>query len=98
DLALPEVTMFLKKIPGLVVEEMDEEILLYRPTTHHAIHLNGTAAAIWKLCDGTRTMKDVIDCLVVEYPDSESKISHEVRQTIDQLLREGALVEQSAGS
>ena len=88
----------LKKIPGLVVEEMDEEVLLYRPTTHKAIHLNGTAVAIWKLCDGTRTTKDVIDCFVAAYPNSKSRISNEVRQTIDQLLREGALIEQSSNS
>ena len=53
----------LHKFPGVVVEEMGEEILLYRPTTHKAIHLNGTAAAIWKLCDGTRTVKDLVACL-----------------------------------
>jgi len=86
----------LKQFPGLVVEEMDEELLLYRPTTHQAIHLNGTAAAIWKLCDGTRTAKDLIDCFLAAYPDSESRIPHEVQQTIDQLLRDGALIEQSS--
>ena len=86
--------MVLKKFPGLVVEEMDEEILLYRPTTHQAIHLNSTAAAIWRLCDGTRTTKDLIDFFVATYPNLKSNISHEIQQTIDQLLRDGALIEQ----
>ena len=90
--------MALKRFPGVVIEEMDEELLLYRPTTHQAIHLNSTAAAIWKLCDGTRTTKDLIDCFLAAYPDSKSSISHEVQQTIDQLLRDGALIEQSSES
>ena len=86
----------LNKFPGLVVEEMDEEILLYRPTTHKAIHLNGTAAIIWKLCDGTRTVKDLVECLSAEFPNAKPSITHEVQETIDQLLRDGALIEQSA--
>jgi coenzyme PQQ biosynthesis protein PqqD len=88
----------LNRFPGLVVEEMDEEVLLYRPTTHQAIHLNGTAAAIWKLCDGTRTVKDLVDCLAAEFPDAKSSIAHDVQEAIDQLLRDGALIEQPSES
>jgi Coenzyme PQQ synthesis protein D (PqqD) len=88
----------LHRFPGIVVEEMDEEILLYRPTKHQAIHLNSMAAAIWKLCDGTRTMKDLIDCFVAAYPEAKSSISRDVQQTIDQLLRDGALIEHSPES
>ena len=85
----------LHKSPGLVVEEMDEEILLYRPSTHKAIHLNGTAAVIWRLCDGTRTVKDLVECLGAEFPTEKSTIALEVQETIDLLLRDGALVERS---
>ena len=84
----------LNKFPGLVIEEMDEEILLYHPSTHKAIHLNGTAAAIWKLCDGTRSVNDLVDCLAAEFPNAKSRIAPEVRETIDQLLRDGAVIEQ----
>lgn len=87
----------LKQSPGFVIEEMDDEILLYRPSTHKAIHLNGTAAAIWKLCDGTRTAKDLVDCLIAEYPSAQSSVSHEVQEAIDLLLSDGALVEHSSG-
>ena len=75
---------------------MDEEILLYRPSTHKAIHLNGTAAVIWRLCDGTRTVTDLVDCLVAEFPDAKPRIAHDVQEAIDQLLREGALIEKPA--
>jgi hypothetical protein len=85
----------LRQFPGIVVEEMDGEILLYRPSTHKALHLNGTAAVIWKLCDGTRTAKDIVDCLAAEFPDNQSRIAVEVQEAVDQLLRDGALVEQS---
>lgn len=86
----------LKQAPGIVVEEMDDEILLYRPSTHKAIHLNGTAAVIWKLCDGTRTAKDLVGDLADEFPDAQPKISEEVQEAVDLLLRDGALVEHSS--
>jgi hypothetical protein len=83
----------LHAFPGIVVEELADEILLYRPTTHTAIHLNGMAAAIWKLCDGTRTINDIVDCLAAEYPDGiRPTIANEVQNAIDQLLRDGALM------
>jgi coenzyme PQQ biosynthesis protein PqqD len=85
----------LQKFPGVVVEEMGQEILLYRPTTHKAIHLNGTAAAIWKLCDGTRTVKDLVTCLEAEFPDAKSRIAQDVQAAVDELLRDGALTESS---
>ena len=83
----------LRPFPDIVVEEIDGEILLYRPSTHKAIHLNGTAALIWKLCDGTRTVNEVIDCLSSQFPDARSSIACEVQESIDQLLRDGALLE-----
>lgn len=88
----------LKQFPGIVVEEMDSEILIYRPSTHKAIHLNGTAAVIWKLCDGTRTTEDVVDCLAEQFPNAKSSIAREVQDAIDQLLRDGALIEQPVKS
>ena len=85
----------LKQISSVVVEEMDDELLLYRPTTHKAIHLNSMAATIWKLCDGTRTINDIVDCLAGTFPNAKVGIRHDVQQVIDQLLRDGALIEQS---
>ncbi len=85
----------LKQSSGFVVEEMDDEILLYRPSTHKAIHLNETAAAIWKLCDGTRTVKDIVECFLAAYPNAASSVSHEVQEAVDLMLRDGALAEQS---
>lgn len=88
----------LQQSPEFVIEDINDEILLYRPSTHQAIHLNETAAAIWKLCDGTRTAKDLVDCFLAEYPSAQSSVPHEVQEAIDLLLRDGALVEHASDS
>jgi len=76
---------------GFMVEEMDDESILYRLGTHKAIHLNATAAAIWKLSDGTRSVQNIIDFLSEEYPDARQEIEGDVLQAINQLSAEGAV-------
>lgn len=78
---------------GYFVEEIDGEKLLYRLGGHKAIHLNDSATVIWTLCDGTRTAQDIIDLLKSEYPGSEAAIAADVREAIELLLSEGALLE-----
>lgn len=44
---------------GLVVQEASDELLVYDLDTNKAHCLNSTAAAVWKLCDGTRSIEDI---------------------------------------
>ena len=83
----------LKQRAGLVLENASDEILLYDPRMHKAIRLNETAAAIWKLCDGTRTVKDLVNCFASEYPSTWSSIACDVQEATEALLGEGALVQ-----
>lgn len=43
----------------LVVQEHGDEILIYDLTKDRAMCLNTTAAAVWRACDGTRTVSDI---------------------------------------
>jgi hypothetical protein len=80
----------IEKNPDIFVEEMDTEILLYQPNSNKAIHHNETAALVWKLCDGTRTVQDLIDVVSESFPD-ENDLAYEIEQIIDFLVNEGAL-------
>ena len=44
---------------GVVVRELDGEVLVYDLDTHRAVCLNASAAAVWRLCDGRRTPSDI---------------------------------------
>lgn len=45
--------------PELDVKEMEDELLVYHPETGELHNLNGTAAFIWSLCDGTWSLGDL---------------------------------------
>jgi len=83
------------------VEWMDNEALIYRRPANTAIYLNETATVIWHLCDGARTVKEIIDILVDAYPDAAADVRADVKETIEELVRNGALqlsVPQEAGA
>ena len=85
-----------KQAFGFFVEEMEGENLLYRLGSHKAIHLNDTATLIWKLCDGSRTVQEIIDLLMKEYPGTEAVIAADVREAVELLVSEGAVLDASA--
>ncbi|HEV7700664.1 MAG TPA: PqqD family protein [Pyrinomonadaceae bacterium] len=45
---------------GLVIQEMPDEVLVYDLETNKAHCLNQSAAMIWKSCDGTNTVADIV--------------------------------------
>ena len=44
---------------GIITKDIDGELLIYDRTCDRAHCLNGTAAAIWKLCDGRRSVAEI---------------------------------------
>jgi coenzyme PQQ biosynthesis protein PqqD len=74
-----------------LIEEMDQETLIYRSPSKTAIYLNETATVIWKLCDGTRTVQGIVDVLADAFPEAASDVAADVRETIDELVSKGVL-------
>ena len=60
----------------LVVEELQDETLVYDLKSHNASCLNRTAALVWRRCDGRATVADVAALLQkeLEIPADESVV------------------------
>ena len=61
---------------GLLVEELPDETLVYDRDSHEAHCLNRSAALVWRHCDGTTTVEDMISLLQQELdiPADESTV------------------------
>jgi hypothetical protein len=57
---------FRARAAGLVVHDLDDEVLVYDLDRHRAHCLNRTAAAIWRLCDGKRSAAAIARALTAE--------------------------------
>jgi hypothetical protein len=80
-------------------EELDGEGVVYGRTRSKTFFMNDTASAVWKLCDGSRTVKDIAVVLEDVYPENKSEIAADVLQIVDRLVAEGLLaVAQSSNS
>ena len=92
-MTLSEEMLFLmdkNKIVSLkkdyILERIDGEITVYHPTLTTAVYLNETGALIWELCDGKRTISDIIELLGEQYPESLTQIETDVKALIGQLV------------
>lgn len=74
----------LSRTAGLLFEEIDDELVVYDQDRDRAHRLNGTAARVWKLCDGSRAVPELAAALAGEggAPDEEV-----VRMALEQLGR-----------
>jgi hypothetical protein len=76
---------------GFALEELDGEILLLDPASERLIHCNVTAALVWRLCDGERTLGEIAALLAEAYPDATDAIAGDVASAVETLAAEGAL-------
>ena len=67
---------------GLIIQEVDSEILIYDQNSNKAHCLNQTAAKVWKYCDGETTLADACSALSrdLETPVDEKLVWYAVDQ------------------
>ena len=73
------------------LEEFEGELLLYHPASTRTVHLNDSASLIWNLCDGKRSIHDIVAALSEAYPESCDDIENDVKQTLNTLADQGVL-------
>lgn len=87
--------MSLSRTPQQVadyrLEFMDGELLLFHPTQTTIIACNAIASLIWQLCNGQRSIQDVVNLLQAAYPEAKDAIAADVEVTLQQLARHGAI-------
>ncbi len=79
--------------PECLLEDMDGELLLYNPVNATTLHLNGSSAVVWEMCDGQRSVEDIVAVLQQTYPEQAAQISEDVVEVIDDLQQQAALVQ-----
>jgi hypothetical protein len=72
-------------------EAMDGEMVLFHPATQQILYSNPTGVVIWGLCDGLRTVSDIVELLSEAYPDSAVQIMTDVSETLEALDQCGAI-------
>jgi hypothetical protein len=78
-----------KPVANVATEVVAGEVLLYEPRQNY---LNPTAALVFGLCDGNRSVRDIARIITECYPDEAASVSDDVFATIKGLQESGILV------
>ncbi len=76
---------------GLIVQELQDEILVYDIESNKAKCLNETSAAVWKACDGKRSVSDIAVSLEMA---ADGHVSEELVLLAIDLLQKNDLLEE----
>ena len=71
--------------------EVDGCASLYSPVTANVVTLNETATQIWRRCDGTRTLGEIVDDLAATYGVGPDTIAAEVAHVVTGLMQQRLL-------
>ncbi|MFN3517094.1 MAG: PqqD family protein [Novosphingobium sp.] len=84
----------LSKIAGAFSEtEIDDEVVVMRLSDGTFFSLTSTAAAIWKLIDGTRSRDAVLAALTAEFGQEAEAIAADLDAFVAQLGEAGLIAE-----
>jgi hypothetical protein len=75
---------------GCVEEVLEGEIVLYSASSAKAIYLNESAALVWQLIDGERSIAQIESLLTDAYPEAVT-LKDDVSQAIEVLRKHGVI-------
>jgi hypothetical protein len=80
----------LARSHGLLTEALDGELLVYDLGGDIAVHLNTTAALVWRSCDGRRTVAELVTLVAEEL--GEAADEDVVLMALDNLSEHGLII------
>lgn len=76
------------KVPWRIIEK---DAILVNLNSKMVLHLNESAAEIWKVLDGQRTVGAIIDHLCAEFEVSREDAERDALEFLGQLQKAGAI-------
>ncbi|HWD55300.1 MAG TPA: PqqD family protein [Acidimicrobiales bacterium] len=78
---------------GASAVELDENVAVYDDVGQLLILLNSSAGSVWKLCDGSTTVDEIVEALGEAFPDQAPVIGDDVYETLRKLADMGLVAE-----
>jgi len=79
-----------KRDAGCVEEVLEGEIVLYSACSAKALYLNESAALVWQLIDGERSIAQIESLLTDAYPEAVT-LTDDLSEAIDVLRNHGVI-------
>jgi coenzyme PQQ biosynthesis protein PqqD len=83
----------LRRQDGVLVQEAQGQTVLLRLEDGGHYALDEVGALIWELCDGQRSLRDVVAALCTEFDAPEATVAADVLEFVGELRHERLLVD-----
>lgn len=83
-----------KRNDQILAQNASSDFLLFNMNDGNYFSLNEVGHRIWELCDGTRTIAQIVDALAAEYEAPTEQLTQDVLELLE-TLRNRQLVELS---
>jgi pyrroloquinoline quinone biosynthesis protein D len=83
----------LTRRDNVLTQETSDGLVLLDPDGGEYFSLNEVGSRVWELCDGTRTVGDVVGVLAEEFDAPGETIRDDVLELLEELAAEGLVTE-----
>lgn len=83
--------MRFRKAERVLVQDSSDALLLLALDGGMYFSLDGVGRRVWDLCDGTRSVEQLVDAIFAEYDAPREVIDADVRELVGQLAEERLL-------
>jgi len=73
-----------RRVGRVVQYEIDGEIVLFDPKRNRVHNLNPTAAVIWQLCDGSRTVEELAEDMAILFDTYMEVIKSDLTEFLEE--------------
>lgn len=88
---------FPRRKEQVIAQKASSDFLLFDMDHGGYYSLNEVASKIWELCDGTRSVAQIIDILAGEYDAAKEALTEDVVELVEQLRSDKLIVELAQG-
>ena len=89
--------MILRRVDGVIEQELDDQFLLFRTGTAEVLHLNTVASDAWALLATPTTAAQLTRTLATAYGVREERVATDLGPVLTTLLEHGMVVEWTEG-
>ena len=80
------INLRISKRPDVLIEEIDEETVLFDPKNRNTYALNQVGSIIWQLCDGGHTPSEISEEISEALGVDSAQVLEDVLRIINELL------------
>jgi Coenzyme PQQ synthesis protein D (PqqD) len=84
---------YLRRKEEVIAQENSGALVLFNMDDGQYYSLNEIGARIWELCDGTRSVGQVVSILCSEYESPAETVHSDALELLEELVLEGMLME-----